>query len=148
MSKLGAQHFNLINEYSFIRYLRVAWQESMHVSIGMTYRNLKSSFSSNTRLFAIDSGIHVGPTFINFGYFQALCLINFWNFFQALQIFSSFSPNTQVFYQSSPYIYSFWHSFWAPHLFFLPNFLCPTFILFAKYSRPYVYSLPYVYSGV
>ena len=38
--------------------------------------------------------------------------------------------------------------------FFFPNFPCPTFIqgptfiFFAKFSRPYVYSLPYVYSGL
>ena len=67
----------------------------------------------------LDSRINVGLRFI------------FGIFFQALQIFSSFSPKNQFFISQ-----------------------VPTFIPFGKFSMPYVYSkpnvysLPYVYSGV
>ena len=51
------------------------------------------------------------------------------------------------FYQLRPYIYSFCQFFQALHVFFLPNFLGPIyilgpmFILFGKFSRPYLYLL-------
>ena len=69
-------------------------------------------------------GLIRGPTFIRF-----------WIFFHGLQIFSSFLC-----------------LFKALRSLVLPNYPSPTFIqgptfiLFVKISRPYVYSLPYVYS--
>ena len=69
-----------------------------------------------------------------------------------------------------PYVYEFFEFFQGPtdifkfdsflylmvvaKLKFLPNFQGPSFIpgpmfiLFANFSRPYVFTLPYVYSGV
>ena len=89
-------------------------------------------------LITLDTGIDVGPTFIDFGFFfrpygliKGPMFIIFWIFFPALRMFSSFSLKNH----SSPYIYSFWQSFLALHLFFLQNFLCSTFILFLRLFR-------------
>ena len=86
----------------------------------------------------LDSGINVGPTFINFGFFYRLtkrpCVYLIQHQKSDNIIFSSF------------YI--------TKDLKFLPNFPCPTliqgpiFIILVKFSMSYVYSLPYVYSGV
>ena len=67
----------------------------------------------------------------------------FWIFFQALRPYLR------------PYFYQILEFFpWATDIFNIlfgkfqrPTFIpCPTFILFDKFSRPYVYSLPYVNS--
>ena len=62
---------------------------------------------------------------------EALRLLNFEFFFHGLRIFLS-SLNL----------------FKALRSLFLSNYPSPTFILFVKISRPYVYFLPYVYSGL
>ena len=57
--------------------------------------------------------------------------IKFWNFFHGLEIFSSLMGFCYI----------------TLHIFSCPTFIQdPTFILFDKFSKPYVYSLPYVYS--
>ena len=95
------------------------------------------------KYYTLASGIDVGPTFINFDFFsrpysliKGPTFINFWNFYQALQKFSSLMGF---------FLYKFAHFvhglriFKALRLFFLTNFPGPTLILFDKFSRPYVY---------
>ena len=90
------------------------------------------------------SGIDIGPTFINFGkkipgptaLLMALRLLIFGIFSRPYRYFQVFHPKIKLL------------SVKSLHLFFLAKFSGPKFILFAKCSRPYVYSLPYIYSGV
>ena len=83
----------------------------------------------------LDSGKDVGPTFINFIFFfrpsgliKGQRFIIFLEFFQALHIFSCFSPQNQVFTSQVPTFIFFWQSFQALHLLVLQNFLCRMFI--------------------
>ena len=88
-----------------IRNIVVIFQTTILRIVGFYVRHLLAcSHSQNSQ----NSRIDIGPT-----------LINFWNFFQALQIFSSFHPKIKFL----SVIYSFWQSFLALHLFFLPDFV-------------------------
>ena len=124
------------------------------------------------KLHTLESGIDVGPTVINLAFFsrpygliKGPTFINFWNFFQALRLIqfahfvqSDFFFNIVISLQYDFFSHTSLHIicqiFPALWLFFFPNFPCPTFIqgptfiLFAKSSRPYAYSLPYVYYGL
>ena len=86
------------------------------------------------------SRINVGPTFINFRFFQgptaSFCFyINSEKKFMGYKVFQAEQRGAQV--------YSFCQIFQALRL-----FKAQIFILFAKVSRSCDYSLPYVYSGL
>ena len=77
-----------------------------------------------------------------------VCVFNIKLHILFCRIFSIAATHLDLsFHQLRPYIYSFCQFFQALHVFFLPNFLCPIyiqgpmFILFGKFSRPYVYFL-------
>ena len=81
---------------------------------------------------SLDSGINVGPTFINFGFFsrpysliKGPTFIKFWNFYQGLQKFSSLMAF--LLHKFAHFVHAL-RLFKALWLFFLKNFPGPTVI--------------------
>ena len=92
----------------------------------------------------LDSGIDIGPTFIDFRiFFRPYGLIKRHYVYNFLEFFPGPTDIFKFFTQKSSFL-----SVQSLHLFFLPNFLCPTFIqgptfiLFDKFSRPCPTSIP------
>ena len=80
----------------------------------------------------LQSGINIGPTFINFGFYsrpysliKGPTFIRFWNFYQGLQKFSSLMGF--LLHRFAHFVHTL-HLFKALCLFFLTNFPGPTVI--------------------
>ena len=80
----------------------------------------------------LESGINIGPTFINFGFFsrpysliKGPTFIKFWNFYQGLHKFSSLMDF--LLHKFEHFVHALL-LFKALHLFFLTNFPGPTVI--------------------